>query len=149
VICAKTAEPIEMLWVLGPDGPKKSCVRLGPDPPMEKGNFEAGGWPILEGHSAVSQAKTGGPILTIYASMTRFLGMMLLVGVSLIMLPVYGLGHVPKKLNFGGVNRHFQAKLADCGWMAVCRLREKCFLRVTVLGSVDTTRDHGPCIDHL
>jgi len=29
-------------------------------------------------------------------------------------------------------------------WIAFCRLRVKCFLRVAVLGSVHTTRDHGP-----
>ena len=42
----------------------------------------------------------------------------------------------------GGVDRHFQAKLADCGWMAVCRLQvdrflpiagEICFLREALL----------------
>ena len=61
----------------------------------------------------------------------------------------------PKKLNFEGVNRQFQAKITDCGWTVVCRLRVKYFLRVAVLGSViHTTRitgrvsitcKHGPC----
>jgi len=45
----------------------------------------------------------------------------------------------------------FQTKLDDCVWMGVCRLqmgrfcrlRVKCFLRVVVLDSVNTTRDHG------
>ena len=27
-------------WVVGLDGPKKSCIRWSPDPPMARGNFE-------------------------------------------------------------------------------------------------------------
>ena len=41
VICAKSAEPIEVpyVWVVGSDGPKESCVRWGPNAPMGKDNF--------------------------------------------------------------------------------------------------------------
>jgi len=38
-------------------------------------------------------------------------------------------GQIPEKnLSCRGVNGHFQAKLADCWWIALCRLRVKCFL---------------------
>ena len=40
---AKTAEPIEIpfgLWVVGSDGSNESCIIWGPDPSMERGNFE-------------------------------------------------------------------------------------------------------------
>jgi len=66
---------------------------------------------------------------------------MSLLEVSLIMVPIYGVKS-QKNLYYGGVNRHFQAKLAYCRWMAVCFCRwiafcwlwVKCFLQVAMLG---------------
>lgn len=64
----------------------------------------------------------GEPILMIYTSMTCFPRRMSVLEVLLIMLPIYGVMSA-KKLHVWGVNRHFEAKLADCRWMAVCRLQ--------------------------
>jgi len=37
VICANTAEPIEVpFYVVGWHGPKASCVRWGPEPPISR-----------------------------------------------------------------------------------------------------------------
>jgi len=73
----------------------------------------------------VSCAKTGGPILTICTSITCFPGRMSRLEASLIMSPI-----PLKNLHYGGVNRHFQAKLADCRWLAVCRLQVDRFLPI-------------------
>jgi len=97
--------------------------------------------------------KMGEPILMIYTSMTCFPRRMSVLEVLLIMLPIYGVMST-KKLHVWGVNRHFEAKLADCGgwlfavcrWIAFRRLQVKCFLRMSVLGSVHTTGDHRPCV---
>jgi len=38
---AETAQPDrDTVWVEDSGGPKELCVRLGPDPFMERGNFE-------------------------------------------------------------------------------------------------------------
>jgi len=75
----------------------------------------------------------GGPILAIYkyTSVTCFLERMSLLGVLLIMLPIYGVKS-PRNLQCGGVNRnkHFQAKHADYGWIAVCCLAVDRFLLI-------------------
>jgi len=53
-------------------------------------------------------------------------------GVSLKTMPIYAVKcPTPKNLHCGRVNRNFQAKLADCEWMAVCHLQVDPFLPIT------------------
>ena len=44
-ICAKTADR-DAIWVVDLDGPKESCIRWGPDPPMGRGSFGGKGRPL-------------------------------------------------------------------------------------------------------
>ena len=55
--------------------------------------------------------RTSEPILTTYASYDVFLGKMCLLGVRLICHTILGV-KCPQNPNFGGLNRHFQAKPA-------------------------------------
>ena len=65
VICAKTAEPIEMpfgLWAR--IGPGNHVLDGGSDLPMERGSFgERGSHSEVHGHSAVTCAKTAESIV--------------------------------------------------------------------------------------
>ena len=66
VICAKTAEPIEMTFGLYIDsgGPKEACIRRGPDPPCEKAVTEERTYHVRHArrHCTMSCAKMAEPI---------------------------------------------------------------------------------------
>jgi len=55
------------------DGPREPCVRLGPDPPVGRGNFERGkGRPIVNYRdTAVIYAKTAEPIKMLFGLWAR------------------------------------------------------------------------------
>ena len=76
----------------------------------------------------MSCTKAGGPILMIYTSVIHFPRRMSLLGVLLIMLHING---VKSKKHCRGMIRHFQPKLADFRWMAVCRLQVDRFLQIS------------------
>ena len=61
---AKTAQPIEMLFALRTRvGSRNHVLDGGPDPPMERGNFD-GSHCEVKGHSAVNCANSAEPIET-------------------------------------------------------------------------------------
>jgi len=75
VSCAKTAEPIEMtfgMWT--PVGPRKPCIRWGPNPPYEEAILRGKGAAYIvkyRGTTAVSCAKNAEPIEIPFVMWTR------------------------------------------------------------------------------
>jgi len=61
-----------VVWVEDLGGPKESCIRWAPDPPVGRGNFEGGkGGPLVQGLPAVSCAKMTEPIQMPFGLRTR------------------------------------------------------------------------------
>ena len=47
VICVKRCTDQDVVWVVGLDWPKESCIRWGPGPPVGMGKFERGRGPVF------------------------------------------------------------------------------------------------------